>query len=373
MTLDDLDRLLSQWKARLDTAAQNLADLRSRPVYDILAGSQRLQLTGITEQKLGQAVAVLDGVWSDYSLLCSALDRAADLRRQVSRFTLSPDKLRAIDAILNGPAVSASGTQSSLEQLFSQMNARFAAGRSALMEIDANWTRLNTELAPVNALLDAHRTELAAGVPELRAAVQALRPRVMADPLGANDDFDTQVLPLYTKVRAAFEKLQAQRRNLRTDLETARALLKSLPGLHEQSQEVFREFREKIAGRKATEPALDSHRITQLEAQVSHLERRSQGPDMDAACAELEHCLADIEDLIARERQVLARNLAALELRRELRGRLSAFKAKAVARQRAEDPKLTELARRASELLYARPTPLDDALNLVTEYGRASL
>jgi hypothetical protein len=57
-----------------------------------------------------------------------------------------------------------------------------------------------------------------------------------------------------------------------------------------------------------------------------------------------------------------------LDLRRELRGRLSALKAKALARGVAEDSKLVPLAQKAAELLHARPTPIEEAAWLVSQY-----
>jgi hypothetical protein len=57
-------------------------------------------------------------------------------------------------------------------------------------------------------------------------------------------------------------------------------------------------------------------------------------------------------------------------MRNELRGRLDALKAKARGRGVAEVGALSELAVRAGEALFTRPTPIEKASALVVEYER---
>ena len=55
-------------------------------------------------------------------------------------------------------------------------------------------------------------------------------------------------------------------------------------------------------------------------------------------------------------------------MRKELRGRLNALKAKAQAYHVEEDANLMTLAAEAEQLLYSRPTAIDRADQLVTRY-----
>jgi hypothetical protein len=64
-----------------------------------------------------------------------------------------------------------------------------------------------------------------------------------------------------------------------------------------------------------------------------------------------------VKEYIAKEERAYAVNKAPLELRAELRGRLDALKAKALARGEAENATLSQLAEDAKRLLYTRPTP----------------
>jgi hypothetical protein len=60
-----------------------------------------------------------------------------------------------------------------------------------------------------------------------------------------------------------------------------------------------------------------------------------------------------------------------MDMRRELRGRLEAYKAKAQALGRAEDAGLNQRFQAAHEVLYSAPCDLDEAARLVTAYQMA--
>ena len=84
----------------------------------------------------------------------------------------------------------------------------------------------------------------------------------------------------------------------------------------------------------------------------------------------LENSIAKMKEYIAAEEKAYTANKAPLELRAELRGRLDALKAKALARRLAENAILSQLGEDALRLLYTRPTPLDKAAELVTPYEK---
>jgi hypothetical protein len=67
-------------------------------------------------------------------------------------------------------------------------------------------------------------------------------------------------------------------------------------------------------------------------------------------------------------RAALAANRLPLDTRQELRGRLDALSAKALAKGKVEDAILADLAIRARQVLYTSPTALDLAMNLVESY-----
>jgi hypothetical protein len=105
-----------------------------------------------------------------------------------------------------------------------------------------------------------------------------------------------------------------------------------------------------------------------LDTRLKHLEQASQTGPIDPVCADLENYMGEVAHLIEEEQTALDKNRVPLDLRRELRGRLSALKAKALARGVSEDAKLVPLAQKAGELLHARPTPIEEASWLVSQY-----
>jgi hypothetical protein len=356
MTLDDLDALLHHWKTRTDEAAAGLVELRSLPSYEILTGGHdghKVQLTGSSEQRVRPALAALEQAWKDYGVVSTAYSNAIGLRKQMPRFTGVPQAVAQIAGVLN------------IEPLYQHMMQQFEAGKAGLMEIDTAWKKLDGKIGVTSAYLDAHRGENAAGIPQLRAAMESIRPRVMTDPLGVCAVFDSQIEPVFNRSRAAMEKLEEQRRNLGRDLVRAREALVTLALVREQNAQASGERQEKISGRGSPELPLPASRMNELEARLQALER---GGLTDAVCAELETYMGELKHLIEEEQSALDKNRAPLDLRRELRGRLSALKAKATARGVSEDAKLAQTAAKANDLLHARPTPIEEASWLVSQY-----
>jgi hypothetical protein len=359
MTLDDLDRLLITWKTRSDTAAAGLVELRSLPSYEILTGGHdghKVRLTGVSEQRVTPALDALDQAWKDYGAITTAYQRALSLRRQMPRFSGVQQAINEVEGALN------------IEPLYNRMTQSFEHGKTGLLEIDAAWKKLDGKIGVTTAYLDSHRGESAAGIPQLRAAMESIRPRVMTDPLGVCAVFDSQIEPVFNRSRAAMQRLEQQRRNLGTDLLHARDLLITRGLTRQQNAQAFAERQEKIAGRGSPEHPLPAQRITELDGRLRNLEQGAQTGPVDPVCAELESYMGEVKHLIEEEKTALEKNRVPLDLRRELRGRLSALKAKALARGVSEDAKLVPLAQKATELLHARPTPIDEASWLVTQY-----
>ena len=82
----------------------------------------------------------------------------------------------------------------------------------------------------------------------------------------------------------------------------------------------------------------------------------------------LDHWLQTTSQYIEAERAACSANRAPIELRAELKGRLSALKVKAQARGMAQDAELSALAYQAENLLRERPTPTVRAAQIVSEY-----
>jgi hypothetical protein len=373
MTIEQIDALLSQWKSRSESAASSLFELRGMPTYEILTGGhdgKRLRLTGLTERRTGPAVALLEQAWRDYGVLSNTIQAALALRQQMPRFSLSQQKMRDIEILLTGPSatVAETGETLTLPQLFDRMNQAFTVGRAGVLEADAAWKRLDEKMNSAISFLKSRTSENAAGIGQVRHAVEALRPKVISDPLGAALEFDTRIEPVFNEAKARIEKLETQRRNLPNDLVHTRKLLGDLAALCDENVALLAECRDKISGYAIAEQPVPKQRITDLAGTLVQLERRARAGAIDPVCMDLESCGAEIRRLIQASEEARARNYAPLELRRELRGRLNALRAKAHARGAAEDSALVDLAQKATAALYEKPTPIEEASRLVRQF-----
>jgi hypothetical protein len=378
MTIDQIDVLLSQWKSRSESAASSLFELRAMPTYEILTGGhdgKRLRLTGLTERRTAPAVTLLEQAWRDYGVFSNTVQAALALRQQLSRFSLGQQRLYDIEMLLTGPSatVAETGETLTLPQLFDRMNQALTGGRAGILEADAAWKRLDEKMNSAITFLKSRPSENSAGVSQVRHLVEALRPKVISDPLGAAIEFDTQIEPVFREAKGRIEKLETLRRNLPNDLVQTRKLLGDLAQLCDENVALLAECRDKISGYAVAEQPVPKQRITDLAGTLVQLERRARAGNtnqaaIDPVCMDLESCGLEIRRLIQASEEARARNYAPLELRRELRGRLNALRAKAHARGAAEDSRLVDLAEKATAALYGKPTPIDEASRLVRQY-----
>jgi hypothetical protein len=374
VTLEKLDALLAEWKSIMDTAARDLVDLHNLPSYEILVGSSggspRHKLAGVTEAHLGPAIFAAEAFMREFGLLSDAIQRANERRQQITRFDRFgslDQKIADVERVLTKPSIPMpDGTAVAPRQLLAQMNQAFLVAHDALYEVDCIWKLLDGKLANAAAFLKAHADE-AATMP-LRQQIDSLRSRVITDPMGANADFDRDIQPLLTQTQQAMETLINQRANIRQNVAQGREQLRKLAELRQQADVLHTECKEKITAHALPTPPLPWDRITALADWLTRLEAKLAEGMIDPVCVGFAHWTSHVNDLIAVEERACHENLAPLELRRELRGRLSALKAKAIARGLSEDPRLTEIAERATTMLHVRPTPLLDAVNLVAQF-----
>jgi DNA repair exonuclease SbcCD ATPase subunit len=350
-----------------------LFELRAMPSYEILTGGhdgKRLELTGLSQRLTAPSIAALEQAWRDYGVLSNTIQAAIALRQQLPRFSLSQQKLRDIELLLTGPSASIAdnGAALTLPQLFERMNQAYNSGRAGFLEVDAAWKKLDDKMNAVVSFLKTRQGEAAGGIPEIRRMVEALRPKVISDPLGAGIEFDTQIEPRFQQARTIIEKLETQRHKLPANLALTKNMLRDLAALCDENTALLAECRDKIADFAIAEQPVPRQRISDLSGMLNQLERRAEAGAVDPVCLELESLAGEIQRLAQTAGEVRARNNAPLELRRELRGRLTALRAKAHAKGAAEDSRLVDLAQRAMTVLYAKPTPIDEASRLVQQY-----
>ena len=397
VNLEQIDQLLADWRTKIDLVSQNLIDLHGLPSYQRLAGVSgfpKIELTGVTQARVTPALEAMSHLFQHFDLLVTVLSQAIEKRKQVPRFLGSEQKIREIEDILTGASIQLAVVQIPLAQrgllsaatsenaiapndLLAAMTNAFEVARDAVLAVDQAWLRLDTTLADAEAEIIALQNlakslgqdasnELAIA----RQKIATLRTSIESDPLGVSADFHREIRTPIARVKATLDQLVQQQNQIRDNLETAHKLLKQLVELNRQAAESFAESEEKVVDHSTLKAPLAWEQIEALSQWLKRLETKFTEGLLTPVRVGLENWTVKVKEYIAAEQRAYTANRAPLDTRQELRGRLDALKAKALARGLAEDAMLTELAQNAKPLLYTRPTPLDKAAELVSQYEK---
>ena len=394
---EQIDQLLADWKTRLDLASQNMLALQGLTTYQRLAGEAgfpKAQLTETTAIQVSAALDAMNQVFQYFDLLLATISRAAALHRQVPRFLGSDQKLQAVEELLIGQSIQLSVIQVPLAQrsllsaaettctvtpdnLLAMMTLTFETARDTILAIDVAWSHLELTLSQVEAEIQALRQQANTlggnNLTDLRAIQQAIAPlrdRVTTDPLGVKDEFEQQIQPLIERVKDSLNQVLQQHNQIQNGLAIAHTLLQNLTELNQQTHTAYAESLEKVTDHSGLQPSLSADHLDALCQWLSRLETRFAEGLVSPIQVGLENWTAKVKAAIAIEQCAVTANRRPLETRRELRGRLEAIKAKALARGRAEDPILADLSAQAKQILYTRPTDLAKAIELVTQYEK---
>lgn len=397
MTLDEIDQLLADWNKKIDLVSQNLIDLHGLPTYQRLAGVETrhvASLQGVTHARVSPALEAMNDLFGYFDLLVNTINQANQLRSSIPRFLGSQQKLQEIERILTTPSIQLAVVQTPLAQrsllsaaqisnaiapqdLLLLMTNAFDVALAVVLAVDEAWTRLQPMLSKAQAEIE-HLQKLANSLgvdslPELCDATQKinfLRNRIETDPLGVREDFTTEIQPQIEQVKTTLEELAKQQINIRESFAQAYQLQAQLLELHRQASVAFQDSTLKVVDHSTLQTPLANEQIDALCAWLKRLETKFNEGLINPIQVGLENWTAKVKEYIVVTQKVYAANKAPLETRAELRGRLDALKAKALARGRAEDSTLAELAIQAQQLLYTQPTPLDKAAELVSQYEK---
>lgn len=397
MTPEEIDRLLANWKVQLDLASQNLLALQDLTTYQQLAGEAGLpkaQLTGTTAVQVAAALEAVNQVFQNFDLLLAIINQAGLLRKQLPRFLGGDRHLEAVETLLLGPSVHLAVNQVPLAQrsllsatettcmmtpndLLGMMIHSFEMARDVILAVDAVWSRLEPKLAQtergIQTLQEKAERLKVNNLTDLQAVSQAiakLREQVTTDPLGVRDEFEQQIQPIVTRIEETLDRAWHQSNRVREALAKARTLFQHLTELNQQAKATYQESLEKILDCSGLLSPVPEDRLDALNQWLSRLETRFAEGLVDPILVGVENWTVKVEAEIAIARQALTANSYPLETCRELRGRLEALKAKALARGQAEDPVLSDLSVQAKQILYTRPTDLAKATELVTQYEK---
>jgi hypothetical protein len=397
VNLEQIDQLLAEWKTKIDLVSQNLIDLHGLPSYQRLAGVSgfpKIELTGVTQARVTPALEAMSNLFQHFDLLVTVLSQAIEKRKQVPRFLGSEQKIREIEDILTGASIQLAVVQIPLAQrgllsaatsanaiapndLLAAMTNAFEVARDVVLAVDEAWLRLDATLANAEAeivslqnLADSLGQDASNELAIARQKIATLSTSIESDPLGVSADFEREIRIPIARVKATLNQLVQQQNQIRDNLETAHKLLKQLVELNRQAAERFAESKEKVVDHSTLKTPLAWEQIEALSQWLKRLETKFTEGLLTPVRVGLENWTAKVKQYIAAEERAYTANRAPLDTRQELRGRLDALKAKALARGLAEDAMLTELAQKAKQLLYTRPTPLDKAAELVSQYEK---
>jgi hypothetical protein len=394
LTLAQLDRLLTDWQQKSDAANQNLLDLYDLPAYQRLSGmgNPPSNVSGITQQKASAALTAIERLFESLELLNQTLGRAQRLRRDLPALFISDRQLLEIEELLTTQSILLAGVQTplarrdllsssqqmqavSLVELLDEMIANFTIARDTFVEVENAWTELETKLMATHQGLNelqqlAQKLQIA--TPALLIAAQAdftkLQLAIDRDPLAVNHTFSQDLTPLLNKIRQELTTLDRQRQQLQADFATAPQQLQQLSQLNQDSIAAHTESQSKIKHSLPMLPPLSTEEITELERWLERLVIKFRSGMIPPVRVGLTNWINKIQAYTIAAQSALTTNRRPLDTRQELRGRLDALTAKAIAKGQVEDPVLTDLATQARQVLYTSPTDLNLGIDLVRKY-----
>jgi len=388
MELNEIDKLLERYTAAETRIGANLHDLSNNTTYSILstAGVQ-----GRTASKVGRALTKSRNMWELFGQLQGALSRARTTRGTGS---VSKSDRELLAQILTGESVvvdveevpfgnrdlmsaARHETTMTIEALLSEMRRNYESVRDAVVLVaDIHRDVLPRLDAAETTLIRARSqaTELGISAPELTQAtreVERVRRLSLDDPLalgsGAGDELDRMVRLAAGRVADA----KSGHDQLRGDLGDMEGLIAEIRTLRARADAARKETESKITSpiglvRVPNEAAIDGpNGLTDAADAVL----ADPSESWQAQRQRLDQWLLRARKLRSQLARAENSNRRDLSRRDELRGLLTAYRAKMAAMRRAEDPELRELAMEAHSELFTAPTDLANAERLVSALG----
>jgi hypothetical protein len=381
LVLGPADAELIRLEAAATAIAANLVDLDDNPARK---GLDKGRLTGRTAAAWGDASDALGRLWDGYRMLTELIAAARALRDQ-RRFT-DTDKAEYVDLVL-GRSITLSTATVPLAQrgllgagqvsttctpaeLLAAMEAAFATAVGVATRAGEVWQRLLPAAAEAAAALDTVRRLTPGGAnPTLDEADRRLgtfTAALAADPLGC-DEADLAA------ARALIARADAERTSA---AELREALTQRLADARRLADELAEAVRAAAAAESAAAGRFPDGTIAAAPGRdprpdLAAIEALAAAGHWSLISPRLHDWTKQAQRRLAAVRAATARNAGLLAARNELRGRLDAYRAKALRRGLGENDDLTRLAETARTALYTAPCDLDAARAAVNAYQDA--
>ncbi|GLW28037.1 hypothetical protein [Actinoplanes regularis] len=370
--------------ARLETAVEamsrNLVELDQLPARRDLDGKT---LTGRTASEWADASVAMATLWDGYRMLSESIARAQSLRGQ--RRLSDSDRAKYVHEVL-GPSILLSTsvvplaqrgllgagqitTTCSPAELLAAMDRSFTTAVDVSTRAADAWQRLLPAAAEVAAALEqGRRLSREAGAPttlldQADRLLGDLTGVLAGDPLGADPAILDRVRELIRRADAERTSATELRDSLTRRLSEARARADEL----DQAERSALEARARVDGRFPG-AQIATVRAVNLRPDLAAVEALAAAGQWALISPRLARWARDARERLEALALVRTHNDKLLADRDELRGRLSAYQAKALRHGLSEHPRLTPLAERARALLHTAPCELEQARAAVNAY-----
>lgn len=386
MSWEGIDHTLNRVRGEADRIALNLADLDRHVGYRLLKDAD---LVGGTRRRWGRASVHLHRLWKVHGVFVAVVDRAVRIRESGGE-----DPQGDLTFLLTGESVTLPLAQQplherglldpdtenvTLAEATARMSADYEEATEVISAAETAWDALHPRLGELQTMWQEVGTlsdlvELGEEEhEELREQLFRVGETVRRDPLALVTDacVDTSSLD---RLRGLLDRTRGELRDaLRmrdSYTESVERLVSAIDDV-EQVVRRARELRARVVAKISSPLAVDvPDPVPGLRAAVAEMDvLRSQGDwrGLGARLGQVQYSVHQSGD-DAKERE---ENLTGLFQRRaELRGRLDAFRARAVRLGLAEHERLTELHGSAHWELWKAPCDLRAATVALSAYQR---
>jgi hypothetical protein len=372
---------------RLETAltaiAANLVDLDDNPARKDL---DKTRLTGETAAAWADATEALTQLWDGYRMLTESIARARALRDQRR---LSDSERATFTHLVLGRSITLSTTTVPLAQrgllgagqvistcspgeLLSAMEAAFHTAVTVASRAGEVWQRLLPAAADAATAVDHVRTltrqagASTATIDDADRRLGVFTSMLAADPLGVDERDLATVRSLVDRADAERTSAAELREMLTRRLAEAKELLTELAAAGRAADAAAAA----LDGRFAPDD-ISTVRTVDLRPDLTAIEMLATAGHWSLIIPRLSGWTRQARGQLAALREATARNTGLLAARNEMRGRLDAFRAKALSRGLGESGDLTPLAEAAHAALHQAPCDLDAARRAVDAYQNA--
>jgi hypothetical protein len=357
-------RRLDELRAARGALVAEAEALEAEDTYIVLAASN--WLTGVTAERVRLALARVAELWQGLGLLDDLIARVEEAldephvdNRQARLMALvcGPSIVMAPTRSLSDDVAPLAGSGAPSQrrltpgELLRSLENVLTPARDVVAQVDAAWRALVPRLDRVK--VEAER--LAAELPGLKALaaardlLDALPDRIVADPLGSNDELSKIEWTVACATRARVEVVR-----LREAVAGGGRTLADLERLMAEGRDAFERSRTEIVSPEGLLEPVDPDLMSRepgLRPWLARLEQLVLEGDVSRAEAGLDRWRALADETMVVARQVADVNARPWRRHRELQGLLRAARVKAGAMGRAEDLRITELAARAMRSL----------------------